>query len=359
MNYFAIIVFFYTFAFMNEEHKNYTMKDIAVALGVSVATVSRALNDSPAISADRRKQIREFAEAHDFHPNAIAENLRNSRIKPQKLIGVIVPELVHYFFSTVLSGIEEEAARRGYHIMVAQSLEDYEREVRICESFRKNKVCGIIISQAKSTLQYDHLRQIVNESLPLVFFDRICTGIDASRVVVDDYHGAFQAVSYLIETGCRRIAFCGKPLHLEIVKNRLNGYKDALATHGLTVDESLILECDNRKVAESVIPAVIAHENRPDAFFAVNDDTAVGILHVVKSAGLRVPEDVSICGFTNGVRALVCDPMLTTVDQRGQELGRQAADILISQVEGELPTDKVQKRVVRTTLIKRGTTKNI
>lgn len=335
------------------------MKDIAQELGVSIATVSRALNDSPVISEKRRKQIQDFAAAHNFQANAIAENLRNSRVKQQKLIGVVVPELVHYFFSTVLSGIEEEAARRGYHIMVAQSLESYDREVRICESFRRNRVCGVIISQAKSTLQYDHFKQIVNDNIPLVFFDRICTGMAVSRVVVDDYHGAYQAVSHLIETGCRRIAFCGKQMHLQIVKNRLNGYKDALLEHGIPVDESLIIECDNCALAESIIPDVIARDDRPDAFFAINDDTAVGIVHSVKNMGLRVPYDISVCGFANGERALACDPMLTTIDQRGKELGRQAADLLISQVEGDLSLDKIHKRVVRTILVKRETTRQL
>lgn len=337
----------------------FTMKDIAAALNISVATVSRALNDSPMISVERRRQIQQFAQEHNFHPNAIATNLRQTKVKPQRLIGVIMPELCHYFFSAVLSGIEEVASARGYRIMVAQSREDYEREVRVCEAFSKNRVCGIIVSQAKNTRQYDHFRHLKEEKLPLVFFDRICTGMDASRVVVDDYHGASIAVNHLIETGCRRIAFCGSPMHLEIVKNRLNGYKDALLRAGLAIDKSLILECDNRETAEEIIPEVLKGENRPDGFFAVNDDTAVGITHVAKRNGFRVPEDISICGFTNGERALACDPMLTTIDQRGEELGRQAADILISQVEGIIPLEKIEKRIVRTALIKRGTTRKI
>lgn len=339
------------------EQKIYTMKDIAAELGISIATVSRALSDSPMISKERRELIQQFAKEHNFRPNSIAESLRNTRVKPQKLIGVIVPEINHYFFSSAISGIEEEASRRGYRVLISQSRESYEREVKICETFTSNRVCGIIVSLAKETCEYEHFKRIQHDKLPLVFFDRICTGLDASRVVVDDYHGAFTAVSHLIECGYRRIAFCGKQMNLEIVKNRLNGYKDALLRNGLKVDSDLIFECDNRAKAEEIIPEVLARENRPDGFFAVNDDTAVGITHVAKRNGLRVPEDIGVCGFTNGERALACEPMLTTIDQRGSELGRQAADILISQVEGLLPLDKVQKRIVRTTLIKRGTTR--
>lgn len=336
---------------------NYTMKDIAAELGISVATVSRALKDSPMISKQRREMIQKFAREHDFRPNAVAESLRQSRTRSQRIIGVIVPELKHFFFSAVLSGIEEEAAKHGYLVIAAQSQESYEREVAICDMMITNRICGIIVSQAKSTNKYDHFTKLQNENIPLVFCDRICTGIDASRVVVDDYHGAFTAVKHLIDTGCRRIAFCGSSVKLEIMKNRLNGYRDALLQHNMEIDESLILECDNRSMSEQVIPQVLARPDRPDGFFAINDDTAVGVIHVAKQCGLRVPEDVSVCGFTNGERALACDPMLTTIDQRGPELGKQAADILISQVKGLLPMDKAHKRIVRTNLIVRGSTR--
>ena len=190
-----------------------------------------------------------------------------------------------------------------------------------------------------------------------MFYDRICTGVDASRVVVDDYMGAYNAVSHLIETGCRRIAYYGGPSQLEISKNRFNGYKDALLKHGLPLDEEILTVCDNRADAEAVTPTLMALPEPPDGYFAVNDDTAIGILYTVKRAGLRVPEDVSICGFTNGQRAVACDPMLTTVEQRGRRVGEEAAEILINKVEGLSPFAKVEKRVVRTRLVVRGTTR--
>ena len=334
-----------------------TMKDIARELGISVATVSRALKDSPRISAERRAAIQQYAREHNFTPNIIAESLRHSKVKPQKIIGVIIPEFTHFYFSSVLAGIEEEASAHGYRIMVAQSNEQYEREVRICQSFYENKVCGIIVSQAKDTHQYDHFQRMMDAGLPLVFYDRICTGVNASRVVVDDYMGAYNAVTYLIETGCRNIAFYGAAMNLEISKNRFNGYKDALLKHGLTYDEGLTYICDNRTDAEAITPEVLKNEPRPDGFFAVNDDTAIGILYTAKHMGFNVPNDISICGFTNGQRAVACDPMLTTVEQRGMKVGEEAVDILISQVEGIIPRDKPQRRVVRTRLVIRGTTR--
>ena len=336
---------------------NLTMKDIARELGVSVATVSRALKDSPRISQEQRLKIQQYAREHNFTPNVLAESLRNSRVQPIKVIGVIVPELVHYYFASVLKGIEEEAEAHGYRMMVAQSGERYEREVRLCQSFYENKVCGIIVSQAKDTHRYEHFQRLLDNGLPLVFYDRICTGVNASRVVVDDYMGAYSAVTHLIETGCRRIAYYGAPMNLEIAKNRFNGYKDALLKHGLPFNESMMRICDNRADAEMITPSMFDGDVYPDAFFAVNDDTAIGIMYTVKRMGLRVPEDISICGFTNGYRSVACDPMLTTVEQRGVTVGEEAANILIGHVEGTIPLNHAEKRIVRTRLILRGTTR--
>lgn len=340
-----------------KENVQLTMKDIAREFNTSVATVSRALKDSPRISEEKRRAIQQYAKEHNFFPNFLAESLRNSKVMQPRIIGVIVPELAHYYFSTVLAGIEEEARARDYRIMVAQSNEKYEREVRICQSFYENKVCGIIVSQAKDTTKYDHFNQLLESGVPLVFYDRICTGVNADRVVVDDYQGAYNAVTHLIETGCKRIAFYGSPMTLEISKNRHNGYVDALKRHGIEPDDTLMRFCDNRSDAEIITPELLEREDRPDAFFAVNDDTAIGIMYAAKRMGFKVPDDISICGFTNGQRAIACDPMLTTVEQRGKRVGEEAADILIGHVEGAIPRDKVEKRIVRTRLIIRGTTR--
>ena len=334
-----------------------TMKDIAREFGIAVSTVSRALKDSPRIGKDLRKSIQTFAREHNFYPNTLGEALRHTKVMPRKVIGVIIPEFTHYYFSSILTGIEEAASARGYYIMVALSDEKYEKEVHICDNFRRSKVCGIILSQAKDTRNYEHYQKLIDASIPLVFCDRICTEVNASRVVVDDYLGAYNAVTHLIESGCKRIAFYGSPMQLQISKNRYNGYRDALLKHGMEVDEQIVRVCDNRSDAEIVTPEILALEHRPDAFFAVNDDTAIGILYTVKRAGFKVPDDISICGFTNGQRAIACDPMLTTVEQRGHVVGEEAAEILMDKVEGFSPLDKIEKSVVRTRLIIRGTTK--
>lgn len=335
------------------------MKDIARELGVSVSTVSRALQGSSHISKEKRELIQRFANEHKFTPNVIAETLRYSKIKPVKVIGVIIPQFVHYYFSTVLAGIEEITSKLGYRIMVAQSDEKYEKEVDICRSFVENRVSGIIVSQAKDTVKYDHFQNLLDRGIPLVFYDRICTGVSASHVVVDDYAGSFMGVSHLIETGCKRVAFFGSAMNLQIVQNRYNGYKDALFKHGIAIDEHLVRKCDNRHDAEIVTPVLLGSDNPPDGFFAVNDDTALGILYSAKNLGYKIPEDLSICGFTDGIRAKSCDPMLTTIEQRGFDVGCEAAKTLIDHVENVIPAGKTIKKVVRTRLIIRGTTREV
>lgn len=341
---------------MNESQAT-TMKDIAEKFGVSISTVSRALSGSKRVRKDKRDAICRYATEHNFYPNDIAKSLRFSKRQPVKIIGVIVPELTHYYFSSVLTGIEERASERGYRIIITMSKESYEREVQLCQMFEAHQVCGVIVSQAKETAAYDHFKSLQKKGITLVFFDRICTGIDASLVVVDDYMGAFNAVTHLINTGCKRIAFYGMKGNAVIGKNRYNGYRDAMLKAGLKPDDSLAYECDNRADAERITPDILKKDVAPDAFFYVNDDTAIGVMYTAKRMGLKIPDDISVCGFTNGNRALACDPQLTTVEQRGVEVGRESADILIDKVEGIIPADKIEKRVVRTRLVVRGSSR--
>ncbi len=328
-----------------------TIKDIARALNVSPSTVSRALKDNPDISQETRDLVRAYAEEHNYKPNVLAVNLRASR---SNTIGVIVPQLVHHFFSCVLSGIEQQAAQTGYNIIVAQSNESYESEVKIVHSFLAARVCGVIASLAKGTSSYEHYQELLNNDIPIVFYDRICTGLKTERVVVDDYAGSFAAVEYMIQTGCRRIFFYSAAPHLEITKNRRNGYLDAMKKYKIPVDDNMILLCDSRERAISITPDILESDNRPDGFFAINDETAAGILYACKLVGVKVPDEVSICGFTDSAIAQNTDPKLTTVEQHGEEVGKNAFNILIDKLEQK---SKGGNRIVRTNLVVRGTTK--
>lgn len=334
-----------------------TMKDIAEHFGVSIATVSRALNGSNRVNQEKREAICDYARANNFYPNDIAKSLRNSRRMPVKVIGVIVPEFTHFYFSTILNGIEAAASKRDYRIIATTSRESYEREVQLCQMFEAHQVCGVIVSQAKETNHYEHFQSLIDRGIPLVFYDRICNGINASLVVVDDYQGAFSAVAHLVATGCKRIAYYGMHGNTVLGQNRYNGYRDALLKAGLQPDPSLTFVCDNREDAEKITPDILKRDDRPDAFFCVNDDTAIGVLYTAKHMGFRVPDDISVCGFTNGERAIACDPQLTTVEQRGTKVGEEAANILMDKVEGISPKEKIEKRVVRTRLVIRQSTR--
>lgn len=329
-----------------------TIKDIARALNVSPSTVSRALKDNPDISKDTRDLIHAYAQEHNYKPNALAINLRASR---SNTIGVIVPQLVHHFFSCVLSGIETAATKAGYNILLAQSNESYEQEVVIVHSFLAARVCGVIASLAKETSHYEHYQELLDNNIPIVFYDRICTGLKTERVVVDDYAGSFAAVEYMIQTGCKRILFYGADPHLEITKNRRNGYLDAMRKYKIPVDDAMIKLCDSRERAIAITPDILESNDRPDGFFAINDETASGILYACKLVGTKVPEEVSICGFTDGAIAQNTDPKLTTVEQHGEEVGKRAFSILIEKIEGH--EERTNNKIVRTNLVVRGTTK--
>ncbi|MDD5185498.1 MAG: substrate-binding domain-containing protein, partial [Paludibacter sp.] len=278
------------------------------------------------------------------------------RMSKNNTIGVIVPEIIHYFFSSILSGIEQIANQEGFNVIICQSSENYEKEVRNAEALIATRVSGVLACLSKHTTNYDHFQEIIDSDIPLVFFDRICIGINTDRVVVDDYAGAFAAVEYLIQTGCKRIAFYSSPLHLEISKNRKNGYMDALRKYNLTVDESLIRVCDTREEAIIITPEILDRPNRPDGFFAINDHCAAGILYAVKLAKLRIPQDVAIMGFSDGEMAKACDPMLSTVEQHGFEMGLNAASLLLDKING-ITHGQYTNKIVKTNLIIRGTTR--
>lgn len=331
-----------------------TLKDIAKALNLSPSTVSRAMKNHPAISPETRNLVQKYAEEHKYKPNPMAMRLRLNR---NNVIGVIVPEIVHYFFSTVLAGIQEEAERQNYNILICHSNENYDREVKSVEMLLDAGVDGILVSQSKSTVKYGHFQEIIDNGIHLVFFDRICTGINTDKVVVDDYVGAFHAVNYLIETGCNRIVFLGANPHLPISTNRKMGYEDALRNHRLPIENEFIAVCDTPDLVQEVVPRMLSRQPVPDAFFCINDEVAAYCLQLIKSAGFRVPDDISICGFTNSYITEVTSPTLTSVDQHGFEMGKESARLLINRISGLETKSGVVSRVVKTNLVVRESTR--
>jgi len=306
-----------------------TIKDIASRLGISPSTVSRALRNHPDISDETKKAVRDLARDLNYEPNAIALSLRSSK---SNIIGLIIPEIVHYFFSQVISGIEDVAYDAGYHVMICQSNESYIREVKNVEALLSSRIEGLLVSLSKETRDFSHFKNLSKKNIPIVFFDRICEDMDTDRVVVDDFLGAYLATKHLAGIGCKRIAHLGTTQDLLIGKNRYNGYLKALGEFNLPVDNRLIIRCDNYNAARLVTKRLIYELQPPDGIFAVNDLTAIGACQTIKESRMKIPEDIAVVGFSNGIYSTMCDPPLTTIEQFGYQLGQKSARLILDRI---------------------------
>ncbi len=327
-----------------------TIKDIARELGISPSTVSKALKGHRDISSNTKIIVRELVEKWNYSPDPIALSLKNGS---SRIIGVIVPEIVHYFFSTVISGIEDLANDLGYHVMFCQSSELYSKEVKAVDTLLSSRVDGILVSVSKNTEKLAHFLKILEKGIPMVFFDRICEEIDTDRVIVDDEWGAYEAVNHLINIGCRNIVHLSGVSNLLIGQNRKSGYLKALKKHNIPVNDCNIIECDNRESAAVVIPALLKRGEMPDGIFAVNDLTAVAAMQILKENGFMIPEDVAVAGFTSGLISDITTPTLTSVDQHGYLVGREAVRLLIERLENGANTPS-RTVIIKTELVRKG-----
>ncbi len=329
-----------------------TIKDIAKLLNISPSTVSRALKNHPDISISTRQKVQDLAKELKYKPNAIARSLRQSKTN---VIGVIIPQVVHHFFSSVISGIEDLASKNNYNVLMCQSGESVEKEIQNIQTLIGSRVDGIIISKTKNTIDCAPFKSIIDSDIPLVFFDRTCQGIETDSVVIDDFHAAYNATEYLIKSGKQNIMHFAGPEHLGISKQRIGGYQKALKDNGLSANNNLIIRADNFEDAKSTMTKLIKENKLPDAVFAVNDNTAAGIIVTLKKYNINIPEQVAVIGFTNSPISTITDPPLTTVEQNGFEMGYKAAEILLERIIGE-QTEAYKKEYIPTKLIIRKST---
>jgi len=329
--------------------ENITIKDIARELGISPSTVSRALKDHPDISQATRDAVNELADRWNYRPNPIALSLKSGS---SKTIGVIIPDVVHYFFSTVISGIEDVLYQRDYNMILCQSNELMEQEVKNIRTLLSSRVDGIMASVTKTTREFGHYRSIIDKNIPLVFFDRAVEDLNTDSVVIDDETGAYKAVNHLLRMGKKRIIHLSGPPQLAIARNRRNGFLKAMKEYRLTPSDDDIIKCDDIETAEKIIPELLKRSPLPEAFFAVNDLTAAQTLMIIKQHGLRIPEDIAVVGFTNSQIATLTDPGLTSVDQKGYEMGQIAATLLLERIEN--PRKPLQNKVITSELVIRG-----
>ena len=331
-----------------------TIVDIARKLNITPSTVSRALRNHPDVSKKTRQKILALAEELDYHPNTIARSLKNRRTN---LIGVVVPQFRHSFFSAVMAGITDVSENAGFTIVVCQSNEEMSREISSIRTLISQSIAGLLISVAKTTSVFHHFESLKKRKIPMVFFDRTWDNPKASKVVVDDYEGAFKAVDFLIKKGYKKIAHIAGPDNLSISRLRLKGYLDALNRYNIPVKDGYIIrgglnEEDGRREIMTFLhmPA----KRRPDAVFAVTDPVAIGAFIKIKESNLRIPEDIALVGFSDNPEASLIDPPLTTVRQPAYELGQEATKILIAQINN--PESEPVVKTLHTELIVRRST---
>lgn len=338
-----------------------TIKDIAKELGVSISTVSKALKDSSEISVETRERIKAFAKFHNYKPNSLALKLRSQKTLT---IGVIFPAIVHYFFSTVLRGIDEYANERGYNVMVCISDTSYDKEKLSIDTLIEGSVDGILLSLSNGTEKrgdFRHIAKLLEEEIPLVLFDSVTESIECDKVTIDDELGALKATEYLIETGCKKIALITNPDFVNIGLLRTKGYIKALHKHNIVIDERLIIEIDEEKDMKSQIEVLFENENNyPDGVLAINGEIyASTAMQVAKNKGLEVPKDVSIITFTDGLISKHTSPPLTALVQHGYEMGKQAVGLLIDRIESKEEEFQFQKKVISTKLKIRESTRKL
>jgi len=307
-----------------------TIHDIAKKLNLSASTVSRSLNGNKVISEATRNLVKRIADEMGYRPNTLAANLRTKRTNT---IGMIVPLINRHFFSSVISGVEDVAYSLGFTVTISQSNDKYDKESRIAQTMFANRVDGIILSIGMETNSVDHLKLFSERNIPMVFFDRIVDEINAHKIVVDDYGGAFRATKHLISQGAKNIAHIGGPLHLKIYEYRQKGYCDALKEAGLQINESLIINNSlSREEGTLSIQKLLKNEVKPDAIFCANDTTALSVIIYLKEIGIKVPENIAIVGFSNEPFSEVVTPSISTVKQPGFMIGQKAAQLLIQQI---------------------------
>lgn len=338
--------------------KKITLKDIATEFGVSISTVSKAINGSHEISEALKSRIKEYAKAHHYRPNKVALNLLN---KSTKTIGVVIPNILNYFFVQVLYGIEKIADQKGYSIITCITNQSIPKETKTLELLSTGSVDGVIISSAAEESELEHhsenIRELTENQIPVVMFDRVSEHIRCDKVIVDDYEAAYKATKYLLDTSCEVIAIVNPIADSVIGRLRIEGYKKALAEKGIPFDQRLIENIDAAEDLDLVLSLLLNYKNI-HGILALDEITAVKVMSIVKSRGYHVPNDISIIGFTNGELSKHVSPAMTMVSQHGKYIGELSANLLVDRIENDQETSSFTTKLVKTSLIVRESTRS-
>jgi LacI family transcriptional regulator len=335
-----------------------TLKHIAKELDISISTVSKSLRNNDEISQETREKVQAFAKLYNYKPNNIALSLKN---KKTKTICILIPEIIHHFFATVISGVEHIANQHGYNVLVCLSDESFDKEVINMEMLANGSIDGFILSLSKETQQrkdFHHISEVINQGMPVVMFDRVTNDILCDKVIIDDNLAAFNATQFLIDKGFRNIGLITTIDYVSVGKLRTDGYHKALLANDITLDENKILKIEDTNNFEDAVYNLIK-DNQLDAIFAVNEIFAVTAIKVARKLNIHVPQDLSIIGFTDGIISKYSSPTITTVSQNGIKMGEKAAKMLIEKLETEEDEnyeEQYKTEVIETELIQREST---
>ncbi len=337
-----------------------TIKDIGKALGLSTSTVSRALRGSYEISSETKKIVLEYAEKINYRPNPIALSLKERR---NHSIGIIVCEIANNFFSQAINGIESIAYNRGYHVIISQSHESFEREIVITDHLASRSVDGLLVSVSSETKDYSHFKNLYEKGLPIVFFDRVANEINTHKVIADNVKGSYDATAHLIANGFKKIAHITSAPYLSISEERLQGYKEALQKNNIEFDEKLVHYCYHGGMiydeVEDALKNIFKLKIKPDALFTGGDRITTTCIQALQKLGKKIPEDIAVIGFTNTTIGEVFNPPLSVVRQPAFEIGQVATELLISMIESKRPVTEFETRALQTELIVRESTAKI
>lgn len=321
--------------------RHISLKDLAQEIGVSISTVSRALKNHPDISPELTIKIQQLAEKRNYTPNPLAMGLLRQQTK---MIGVIVPDIVTHFYSSIISGIEEVAKKHGYFIIIASSNESIKKEIESVENLLKSRVEGLIVCLSQETNQFKHFERLISNEIPLVFFDRVCDSLNVPTVIADGIDAAKKVTHHFFENGCKRIAYISGPDHLNISKNRKDGYLKGLEECGLLFNPELLVQCNlSTEDAQKATKQLLQLEKLPDAIFGLNDTIAFAAMKEIKKHGLKIPDDIALVGFTDEFHSTVVEPALTSVTHPTKQMGQEAANLFFQLVENE---EKFEKQIV-------------
>jgi len=339
-------------------NKRITIKQIAKALSVSISTVSKALNDSYEISDETKKKIQEYAKLHKYKPNTLALSLQNKRTKT---IGIIIPNILNYYFARVLRGIEKATTERGYNIVTCITNESHKKEVDTMEMLSNGTIDGFIACLSTETLKkknFDHFHTILEEGTPVVLYGRVHKKIHCDKVVTDNIKSAYKATRFLMKSECKNIALVTTSVGLKINKFRIKGYLKALTKYGVTPNENIIIKQENEKGLKERINKML-DTNEVDGIFTIDEVSGAIVTQVLNKRNIKIPEEVSIVGFTNGILSRYSTPPLTSVNRFAHTTGEVAANRLIDKIEEKIEFEDIKTEIIRTKLVERDSTKKM